>query len=80
MIIIIIIIHGLYHFRETNFKDFSRTNITVFKDYDLFNKYAFFIPHLNTLLAKIPNGAMVMTFSYTNFQNNSLQNGTSHWV
>ena len=49
------LLHGSYIFRKTNFKDFSRIfqgQITVFKDYDLFNKQALFNPLLNTLLAK----------------------------
>ena len=36
--------HGSHNFRRTNFKDFSRIfprQITVFKDYDLFNKSEF---------------------------------------
>ena len=36
--------HGSYNFARTNFKDFSRIfprQITVFKDYDLFNKPEF---------------------------------------
>ena len=48
-------IHGLYNFRQTNFKGFSGTfygQVTVSKDYDLFNHSAFFIPLLNTLLVK----------------------------
>ena len=39
---------------EKNFKDFSRIfqgQITIFKDYDLYNRSAFFNPLLITLLA-----------------------------
>ena len=54
--------HGLYNFRQTNFKDFLRIfpgqSITVFKDYDLFNKSALFNSFLNTLLAKTHHGVI----------------------
>ena len=53
--------HGSHNFIQTNFKDFSRIfpgQITVFKDYDLFNKSAFFNSFLNTLLAKTRHGVI----------------------
>ena len=53
--------HGSHNFRQTNFKDFSRIfpgQITVFKDYDLFNKSAFFNSFLSTLLAKTRHGVI----------------------
>ena len=54
--------HGSYNFRQTNFKDFSRIFpgqiITVFKDYDSFNKSALFNSFLNTLLAKTRHGVI----------------------
>ena len=53
--------HGWYNFRQTNFKDFLRIfpgQITVFKDYDIFNKSALFNSFLNTLLAKTRHGVI----------------------
>ena len=51
-----------YNLRQTNFKDFSRIcqgQITIFKDWYLFNKSAFFNrPLLNILLAKSRHGVM----------------------
>ena len=49
------------NFGQTNFEDSSKIfpgQITVFKDYDLLNKSAFFNPLLNTLLAKTRHGVI----------------------
>lgn len=50
-----------FNFKQTKFKDLSRTvqgQITLFKDWDLFNKLSFFNPLFEHLLAKILSGAI----------------------
>ena len=68
--------HGSYNFRQTNFKDFSKIFpgqiITVFKDYDLFNKSALFNSFLNTLLAKTRHGVIYDFYFFSH--------GCSHYI
>ena len=68
--------HGSYNFRQTNFKDFSRIFpgqiITVFKDYDSFNKSALFNSFLNTLLAKTRHGVIYDFYFFSH--------GWSHYI
>ena len=45
------LLQGLYNFRQTNFKDFSRTNYSFQgADQNLFNKLAFFNPPFEHLI------------------------------
>ena len=58
-------LQGSYNFRQTKFKDFSRTvrgQIMVFNDEDSCNKSALFDPLLNALLAKTLNGVILIRF------------------
>ena len=79
-------VHTSYNLRQTNFKNFSgifEGQVTVFKDYDLFKKLAFFNPLLNTLLAKTHHRVIydfnffshhgLFTLFNTTFHNNILQ-------